>query len=65
VSNDDFDQQDDERRNRENMTVLAIAAALVAIAVVLMIAWKHGSELLDCFAAGHKNCATQDIPQQQ
>jgi hypothetical protein len=34
----------------QNTAVLIVAAVLIAIAVARMFAWKHGSDLLDCFA---------------
>jgi hypothetical protein len=59
-------QPDDEdaRTHRANMTVLGIAVTLVVIVLVVLYAWKRSSDLEDCFAANHKNCAPIDTSDQ-
>ena len=51
------------RRQRANVLALGIAAIIVAATVLLMLLLKHGTELEDCLAAGHHNCAPIDTSQ--
>jgi len=55
---------DDYReRQRTNLIVAGIAIALVVVTVGLMLMLRHGTELEDCFAAGHHHCAPIDTSQ--
>ncbi|HSZ11348.1 MAG TPA: hypothetical protein VK759_04185 [Rhizomicrobium sp.] len=56
--------EDDDARQRTNLIILIAVIVLVAGSVWLLIAYKNSSDQLDCFAAGHKNCAPIDVPQQ-
>ncbi len=56
---DDYDQ-----RQRTNLIVAGIAVAIVVATVLLMLMLKHGIELQDCFAAGHRHCAPIDTTEQ-
>ncbi|MBU6298393.1 MAG: hypothetical protein KGJ79_15910 [Alphaproteobacteria bacterium] len=47
-------------RQRINLIVFAIAAVIVVATVALMLMLKHGVDLQDCFAAGHRHCAPID-----
>ena len=52
---------DDYReRQRTNMIVIAIVAALVAGTVILLVSLHKGIKLEECFAAGHRTCAPID-----
>ena len=48
---------DDKHQDAKTLAGLAVAVVLVALTVFLLIELKHGTALLDCIAAGHKNCA--------
>ena len=49
---------DDYRdRQRTNLIVIAIAAALVIGTVLLLVSLHQGIRQEDCFAAGHRTCA--------
>ncbi len=54
---------DYRQRQRTNLIVFGVAVALVAVTVILLLMLKHGTELQDCFAAGHHNCAPVDETQ--
>jgi hypothetical protein len=53
---------DDDQRQRDNLVVLAAVAIIVVIGICLLTAFKHSSALVDCFAAGHKNCTPVEMP---
>ena len=55
---DDYDQ-----RQRTNLLVIGVAVVIVVVTVLLMLMLKHGTQLEDCLAAGHHNCAPIDTGQ--
>ncbi len=58
---DDPDFEDeDARKQRANILVLAIAAGLVLASVVLLFWLKDRTDLQDCIAASHRNCLPID-----
>ena len=54
---------DYHQRQRTNLIVAGIVVVLVVVTVGLMLMLKHGTDLEDCFAAGHHRCATIDTDQ--
>jgi flagellar biogenesis protein FliO len=46
----------EEPNNAATLVGLAAAILLVALAVWLLVAFKHSSETLDCLAAHHRDC---------
>jgi hypothetical protein len=54
---------DDAHRSRTNMIVLAAVVALVVLGIVLFKAMKYYSDMQDCAAAGHRDCAPVDTGQ--
>jgi len=53
-------EDDDHNQDAKTLAGLAVAIVLVILTVFLMVKLKHGTALLDCIAAGHKNCAPVD-----
>lgn len=54
-------KEDDEgKRDRENLIALIVIGVLVLICVVILLLYLQGSNELDCFLAGHRNCAPID-----
>jgi hypothetical protein len=54
-------QDDDgDRKQRQNLIVLAIAVALVVGSIWLLLKYKQYRDRQDCFLAGHRNCAPLD-----
>lgn len=51
---------DDKNQDAKTLAGLAVAIVLVVLTVFLLVKLKHGTALLDCIAAGHKNCAPVD-----
>jgi hypothetical protein len=45
-----------EEPNNATLVGLAAAILLVALAVWLLVAFKHSSDTLDCLAAHHRDC---------
>jgi len=52
--------EDDRNQDAKTLAGLAVAIVLVVLTVFLLVKLKHGTALLDCIAAGHKNCAPID-----
>ena len=50
----------DRNQDAKTLAGLAVAIVLVVLTVFLMVKLKHGTALLDCIAAGHKDCAPID-----
>ena len=50
----------DNNQDAKTLAGLAVAIVLVVLTVFLMVKLKHGTALLDCIAAGHKNCVPVD-----
>ena len=50
-------QDDDDRKQRQNLIVLAIAVVLVVGSIWLLTKYKQYRDQQDCFLAGHRNCA--------
>lgn len=48
---------DYRQRQRANLMVLGIVAAIVVATVILMVLLHHGIKREECFAAGHHTCA--------
>ena len=46
-----------------HLLVAGIAVVIVVVTVLLMLMLKHGTQLEDCLAAGHHNCAPVDTGQ--
>ena len=53
-------EPDDKNQDAKTLAGLAVAIVLVVLTVILLVKLKHGTALLDCIAAGHKNCAPID-----
>ena len=53
-------EDDDGNQDTKTLAGLAVAIVLVVLSVFLMVKLKHSTALLDCIAAGHKNCAPVD-----
>jgi hypothetical protein len=49
-------QQEYEQRRRINVTVLVGVTAFVVFTSWLLITFREGTKLLDCYAYGRKNC---------
>jgi len=55
------ESDDDYRaRQRMNLLVMAVVAALVIGTVVLLVSLQQGIKRETCFAAGHRTCAPID-----
>ncbi len=57
------EDEDDARRSRTNLIVLAAVVALVLLGIVLVKAMKYYSDMQDCAAAGHRDCQPVDTGQ--
>jgi len=53
-------EDDDHNQDAKTLAGLAVAIVLVVLTVFLMVKLKQGTALLDCIAAGHKNCVPID-----
>ena len=53
-------EDDDQNQDAKTLAGLSVAIVLVALTVFLLVKLKHGTALLDCIAAGHKNCVPVD-----
>jgi heme/copper-type cytochrome/quinol oxidase subunit 4 len=53
---------DEDAKHRANLIITIAVVILVVGSVWLLIAYKNSSNQLDCFAAGHRNCAPIDVP---
>ena len=51
---------EDKKQDAKTLAGLAVAIVLVVLTVFLLVELKRGTALLDCIAAGHKNCAPVD-----
>jgi hypothetical protein len=54
---------DYHQRQRMNLIVAAIVAALVVGTILLLLSLHQGIKQEDCFAAGHRTCAPIDTDQ--
>ncbi|HEX4635553.1 MAG TPA: hypothetical protein VH189_05190 [Rhizomicrobium sp.] len=54
------DDEEEDRKQRQNLVVLALAVARVVGGVWLLITFKKYRDRQDCFLAGHHNCAPID-----
>jgi hypothetical protein len=50
------DDDEHERRRRQSFVGLAVALVLVGAFILLLLAYKHSADELDCIAANHRNC---------
>ena len=55
--------EDDARRSRNNLMVLAAVVVLIVLGIVLVKAMKYYSDMQDCAAAGHRDCQPVDTGQ--
>jgi hypothetical protein len=59
------EDEEESRRSRSNLGVLAAAAVLVLLGVLLMRWLVYEQKLSDCVAAGHRDCEPVEQPQDQ
>ena len=55
-------EDDEDRKQRQNLIVALVAVVLVVSSVWLMLEFKKYRDRQDCFLAGHRNCAPVDVP---
>jgi hypothetical protein len=51
---------DQDNQDAKTLAGLAVAIVIVLVAVFALMKFKQSSTLLDCIAAGHRNCAPVD-----
>jgi hypothetical protein len=59
------EDEQEARRSRANMIVLAVVVGIVLLGVLLMRWLAYEQKLSDCVAAAHRDCEQVDQPQDQ
>ena len=62
---DNGDDDDGDDRSGANMVVLIVAVVIIVVGSLVVWGMKHESNLEDCYAAGHRNCAPVDTQPSQ
>jgi hypothetical protein len=56
---------EDDKSQQKNLIVLAVVIGIVVLSVWLLLKFKDGTAILDCFASGRKNCQPIDMSSPQ